>query len=188
MAVRLALASGARRGEILALTWGCVDLERSQIRIVQQQTASGLRQTKTAAGRRTVQLDGGTTEHMRTWKTRQAEYLLQLSVRQDEHTPVVTNEAGAFHDSDGFSRWWRGFCRAYDITCRFHDLRHTQATLLISSGADIKAVQHRLGHETASITIDLYSHYVDGMDAQTAETIGAILNAPTHERGKVANF
>ncbi|MDR2586857.1 MAG: site-specific integrase [Coriobacteriales bacterium] len=188
MAARLALASGARRGEVLGLVWSCVDFDRSQIRIVQQQTSTGLRQTKTAAGRRTVRLDNGTIEHLRGWKSRQAEYLLQLGIRQDEQTPVITNEVGTFHDSDGFSRWWRGFCKSYGIECRFHDLRHTQATLLIANGADIKTVQHRLGHETASITIDLYSHYMDGMDAKAAETIGTILNASASELGKVVSL
>ncbi|MDR1185023.1 MAG: tyrosine-type recombinase/integrase [Coriobacteriales bacterium] len=79
-------------------------------------------------------------------------------------------------------------CASYGIKCRFHDLRHAQATLLIANGADIKTIQHRLGHETASITIDLYSHCMNGMDAQAAETIGTILNTPTPESGKVVNL
>jgi len=54
---------------------------------------------------------------------------------------------------------------------RFHDLRHVHATLLITSGAPIVVVQHRLGHSRPSITLDRYSHLFDGVDAAAAERL-----------------
>ena len=57
-----------------------------------------------------------------------------------------------------------------------HELRHTQATLLIGSGADIKTVQNRLGHSSASLTMDIYAHAIEQNDRDAAEKIGSLLN------------
>lgn len=58
---------------------------------------------------------------------------------------------------------------------KFHELRHTQATLLISNGADIKTVQNRLGHSTAALTMDIYAHAIEQNDREAADEIGELL-------------
>jgi site-specific recombinase XerD len=70
----------------------------------------------------------------------------------------------------------------------FHDLRHSQATLLISQGVDIKTVQARLGHEKASTTLDLYAGVMPGNDREAASIIGTILAAPKPLLGDVVNL
>lgn len=118
---------------------------------------------------------------------------------QTPSTPVVTNELGGFTDINNYSRWFRGFCvdngfgeygkveivqhkdgtRRYHRTgytgLKFHELRHTQATLLIGNGADIKTVQQRLGHSSANLTMDIYAHAIRQNDEAAARCIGALL-------------
>ena len=59
----------------------------------------------------------------------------------------------------------------------FHELRHTQATLLIGQGADIKTVQNRLGHSSASLTMDIYAHAIEQNDREAADAIGDLLSS-----------
>jgi len=76
-----------------------------------------------------------------------------------------------YTDSTGRKRWRKGAYIGYNL----HELRHTQATLLIGSGADIKTVQQRLGHSSASLTMDIYAHFIAQNDRAAANTIGGIL-------------
>lgn len=75
-------------------------------------------------------------------------------------------------DSDGHTRARKTGYKGLT----FHELRHTQATLLIGNGADIKTVQNRLGHSSASLTMDIYSHAIEQNDRAAAEDIGGILS------------
>jgi len=180
IAVALALASGCRRGEVLGLTWGCVDLEGHTIRIAQQLTDSGLSSPKTKQSRRIITLDTDTMARLKTWKEKQERFLSSYGIEQGRDTPVITNEIGGFHEPHGFSTWWRAFCAANGFSgLRFHDLRHTHATLLIANNVDIKTVQGRLGHTEASTTLDIYSHIMPAKDKEAANTVGRILSAPT---------
>jgi integrase len=232
IAVRIALATGTRRGEALGLVWGCVDFEKNNVRIVQQMTVDGTRKPKTERGKRIVSLDAGTVERLKGWKQQQSEYLLSLGIAQNTDTPVVTDELGGFHDPSHFSNWWRDFCakngfgayyddngnpipppryneqgqqvdeqgRCYSRVnkkpkvdkhyegLRFHHLRHTQATLLIGDGMDIKTVQGRLGHTLASTTLDLYASVMPEKDREAADFIGSILDQKPPEMGKVVSL
>jgi integrase len=189
MATKLALGTGMRRGEVLGLTWGCVDLQNQSLRVVQQMTSDGIRPPKTERGKRKLALDEETIASLKAWKARQAEYLLSLGINQKAKTPVITNELGDFHEPHGFSRWWREFCKTYDFEgLKFHDLRHTQATMLIARGVDIKTVQGRLGHERASTTLDLYAGILPEKDREAANVVGSLLAAPTPELGVVVNL
>lgn len=118
---------------------------------------------------------------------------------QTEESPVVTNQYGGYYCPDIFGRWFRDFCVDHEFGTHgeilnfidskgiprtkktgyeglnFHELRHTQATLLIGSGADIKTVQNRLGHSSASLTMDIYSHAIEQNDRAAADEIGGLL-------------
>lgn len=76
-----------------------------------------------------------------------------------------------YTDAQGRKRWRKGAYVGYNL----HELRHTQATLLIGSGAGIKTVQQRLGHSSASLTMNTYAHFIAQNDRQAANTIGEIL-------------
>ena len=88
-----------------------------------------------------------------------------------EHGLGEFGPAVRYTDSSGRKRWRKGAYVGYNL----HELRHTQATLLIGSGADIKTVQQRLGHSSASLTMDIYAHFIAQNDRAAANTIGGIL-------------
>jgi integrase len=188
-AVRLALATGMRRGEVLGLTWGCVDFEEGTVRVMQQMTLDGIRETKTSQSKRVISIDDDTWKHLQRWKAAQADYLGGLGIGQDDGTPVIANEVGGFHDPSGFSRWWRSFRGRYGFEgLRFHTLRHSQATLLlVSGGCDLKTVMGRLGHSLASTTLDLYASVMPGKDRDAARFIGSILSGETQSESQAAN-
>ena len=200
VAVWIALATGMRRGEILGLVWRNVDFERKRIYVGQQYAADHkIRDPKSEKSHRWLGLDDGTVAFLAEWKEKQARAMEVAGLDQDEEAPVCTNTLFKFMDPNTFNRWRRQYfadhglgefgpaVRYTDSTGRkrwrkgayvgynLHELRHTQATLLIGSGADIKTVQQRLGHSSASLTMDIYAHFIAQNDRAAANTIGGIL-------------
>ncbi len=189
-----------RRGEILGLVWRNVDFERKRIYVGQQYAADHkIRDPKSEKSHRWLGLDDGTVAFLAEWKEKQARAMEVAGLDQDEEAPVCTNTLFKFMDPNTFNRWRRQYfadhglgefgpaVRYTDSTGRkrwrkgayvgynLHELRHTQATLLIGSGADIKTVQQRLGHSSASLTMDIYAHFIAQNDRAAANTIGGIL-------------
>lgn len=200
VAVWIALATGMRRGEILGLVWRNVDFDRKRIYVGQQYAADHkIRDPKSEKSHRWLGLDDGTVAFLAEWKQKQARAMEVAGLDQDAETPVCTNRLFKFMDPNTFNRWRRQYfadhglgefgpaVRYTDSTGRkrwrkgayvgynLHELRHTQATLLIGSGADIKTVQQRLGHSSASLTMDIYAHFIAQNDRAAANTIGGIL-------------
>jgi integrase len=190
-AARLALTAGLRRGEVLGLSWGDVDFSNASIRIGNSlcKISGELKQPKTATSIRTVSLDNQMLADLKRWKSRQAKYLFSLKIKQDAQTPVISDENGGRMDGNNLARWWRRFTECYGFEgLRFHDLRHTHATLLVSSGLNIKAVSSRLGHANVGITLDLYAHAQREDDQKAAAIIGEIMTAPAPQMGQVINL
>ena len=171
--VLLALATGMRRGEILALRWKNIDLDRGVVRVVEslEQTKAGLRfKAPKTEGGRAVTLPGYAAEELRRLKHEQAQTLLSLSIRQSGTTLVCARYNGEpmpprslTHEFIKFARRAKGVPRV-----RFHDLRHSHATQLLSAGVHPKVAQERLGHATISTTLDLYSHVTETMQGEAA--------------------
>jgi len=174
--IRIAAATGCRLGEVLGLVWANVDFKRNSIFICQQYTKfDSLAAPKSTAGTRRLAVDAHTMDYLQVWKKEQKNYLSWLGTSQTENTPVVTNDKGGFHDPRGYDRWWRtqrqklGFP---DLT--IHELRHTQATLLLGSGVDIVTVARRLGHADVKMTLNTYAHAIPENDGVAADTISGI--------------
>jgi integrase len=190
-AVRLALACGLRRGEILGLSWKDIDFNSSTLKVAVSfsQVSGELKAPKTDNGNRVISLDAQLIQGLSRWKLRQAEYMLSLGIKQSEDTPVITNEVGTRMDGNNLARWWRGFQERHGFEgLRFHDLRHTHATMLVSSGLNIKAVSSRLGHSSVGITLDLYAHAQREDDEKAAAIIGQIMTEPAPQMGQVVNL
>lgn len=192
LAVRLLLASGMRRGEALGLTWENVDFANGQVHIKQTLTASvEIRVPKTGAGVRSLYIDSQTMTQLRAWKAFQREALHLISregvaVTQTDATPVFCNDLGDWNDPTKFDRWWRGYRKGIGFPdLKIHELRHSQATQLLAHGADIKTVQSRLGHASASLTLNQYAHAVPANDQNAAALMGSLFNAPTKPRMRV---
>lgn len=177
--VRIAIATGMRRGEVFGLTWGSVDFDRFRILVRKTLTVDGfLKEPKSRAGVRDVAVDEKTARHIAEWKSRQALELSKLGIRQTEETPVCCSETGGFLDLHNVERWWRRFrVEAGFPSLKLHELRHTQATLLLANGVDVKTVQSRMGHSNASITLNWYAHALPENDQKAAQLMGNLFNA-----------
>ena len=177
--VLIALATGMRRGEILALRWRNVDLDGRNIRVVGslEQYTGGLRFRSPKSGKaRTITLPVFAVEELRRRKREQAEALLRLGVRQAGNTLICARADGEPTTPLGMSNMFFAFVRKLDPVfprIRFHDLRHTHATQLLLAGVHPRIAQERLGHSTVALTLDLYSHVTATMQEDAAAKIDA---------------
>ena len=176
--VLLALSTGMRRGETLALRWKNVDLERGTVAVVEslEQTKSGIRFKGPKSERvRVVSLPAFTIEALKRHKREQAEELLRLGVRQAAETLVCGRTDGRPLQPQTLTHHFtRLVGRVKEIPrVRFHDLRHSHATQLMVRGVHPKIAQERLGHASITTTIDLYSHVTDNMQNDAAARLNA---------------
>jgi integrase len=176
--VLIALATGARRGEVLAIRWRNVDLERGTIRIVEslEQTKTGLRFKSPKTDRaRAVTLPKFAVEELCRLKREQAEALLALGVRQTGATLLCARRDGEPLQPQSLTHEFPRFlARLIDFPrVRFHDLRHSHATQLLLAGVHPKVAQERLGHSTVTTTLDLYSHVTATMQEDAAGRLDA---------------
>jgi integrase len=180
--VLLALATGMRRGEILAVRWKNVDLENGTLRVVEslEQTKTTMRFKSPKSGRhRAITLPGYAVTELRRLKREQAEALLSLGVRQSGDTLLCCRADGEPHQplslTYEFARFMR---RLNDLPrVRFHDLRHSHATQLLADGIHPKVASERLGHASVGITLDLYSHVTDTMQGEAAAKLDTAMQA-----------
>jgi integrase len=163
----LAVLCGMRRGEIAALRWGSVDLDKGRLAVVQsaEQTKAGVRYKEPKSGQvRTVALSAAVVSELRAHRTSQAENLLKLGIRLDADGFVVAQADGSPYDPDSISKEWRlRIIKTALPRIRFHDLRHTHASQMLASGVHPKVASERLGHSRVGITLDLYSHVTEGL-------------------------
>jgi integrase len=176
--VLLALSTGMRRGEALALRWKNVDLERGTVSVVEslEQTKVGIRFKAPKTDRkRIVTLPAFATEALRRLRRKQAEELLTLGTRQTEETLVCGRADGQPLQPQSLTHQFaRLVGRMKDLPrVRFHDLRHSHATQLLSDGIHPKIAQERLGHASITTTLDLYSHVTDTMQIDAATRLDA---------------
>jgi integrase len=180
--VELALATGMRRGELLALRWGDVDLDAAALGVERsvEETRTGLRikPPKTKRGRRNISLPPEAVSLLRAHKVQQMEIRIALGQgRPINETLVFGTIEGELLSPDNLSRDWRRICRAKKLPLvRFHDLRHTHASILIGKGVDILTISRRLGHYKPSVTLDTYGHLIKGADAAAAAAIASVLS------------
>jgi integrase len=176
--VLLALATGARRGEILALKWENIDFDKNVITIRDSLTeAEGgvyIDTPKTNASRRVIAVDLAVLKELQELKKVNDELTKKIV---DKESPWVfsTRDCKPLTPSN-MSRAWRSLLADAELKdIRFHDLRHTQATHLIANGTNIKTVSARMGHATTRITLDLYAHALPEQDREAAERMGSWL-------------
>ena len=177
-ALHLAAHTGMRRGEIVGLKW--VDLDRSTRRVSVRRTVQSLAgrpvefDVKTRSSRRSVDLDPATITELDRWRRR-------LRLDAFPHSPddwMFCNRKGRFLNPESLSQLFDRVVKRTDVPrIRFHDLRHTHASLLVASGVPIKVVTERLGHSHPGFTMHTYQHLLPGMSAAAAEQFASLVAA-----------
>lgn len=188
MMVSLAVQCGLRRGEIAALRWRHVDFAHAQLAIVDsvEQTKAGLRIKRAKSGKgRAVALSASLVADLRQHRRDQSEQLLRLGVGPSDESFVVAQPDGAPYQPRSLSRAWEQWIASTDLPAiRFHDLRHSSASLMLASGIHPKIVSERLGHSRIGITLDLYSHTVPHLQADAVATVDDALQAAIQRLGR----
>ena len=177
-----AIASGARLGELLALTWERVDLERGAIRITRTLTVTPdgfeMGEPKTSASRRTVPIGKAATAALRRHRAAQE---LERRVAGGAWHPtglVFSDEIGRHRNPQSISRAFRSLLFMTSLPrVRFHDLRHTCATLLLEAGVNPRVVAERLGHTTPALVLNVYGHVTERMQEQATAALDRVLGA-----------
>ena len=177
----LAVGTGMRRGELLGLRWQDVDLKAGKLAVRQnlQQTSNGLlfKSPKTGKAERSISLMTSTVTALRKEKKRQAALRLQKGPAYRGKDLVLCEDDGGPWTPNRFSAHWHKAVTGRGQKVRFHDLRHTHATLLLRQGIHPKVVSERLGHSTINITLDTYSHVMPDMQDEAAEKLDGVLKA-----------
>lgn len=170
-----ALASGARRGEMLALRWQDIDLATGKVRIersLEQTKAGGLRfkTTKTKRGRRTITIAPSVSMVLRAHRKTQQERWLALGAgRLPEDALVFATWSGEPRTPNALSKDWSETTADFGLKITLHALRHTHASMLIASGMDVVTLSRRLGHASPTVTLGVYGHLYSNTDDRAAE-------------------
>jgi integrase len=181
----LALSTGMREGELLGLRWQDVDLPRHivQVRMNVQETLGRyiIAETKTAYSRRTVALTQAAVDALAEHWQKQQLAKIEMGSMWTDHDLVFPNGYGGImipHNitKRSFKRYLVKAGLSRDV--RFHDLRHTAATLLLASGVNVKVVSEMLGHSNVSITLRIYAHVLPHMQQSAVAAIDNLLASP----------
>ena len=166
----LELATGLRRGELLGLKWEDIDLERGDLRVKRQiaringEVLEAPLKTKNAY--RTLPLAADTIDVLEAQKKK----------AEDSLWVFPSPTGGPISPDSVLHMLHRVLKRAGLPRVRFHDLRHTFATLALQNGVDVKTVSGMLGHFSAGFTLDTYAHVTTASQRQAAKTMGSVIS------------
>jgi len=158
---RLAIMSGARQGELLGLKWSDVDWENSQIHIQRTYNNQAWYKTKTKTSNRKIDLGPSMMAELREWR---------LACPPNKLDLIFPNRAGGpINHNNLVSRYFEPALEKAKLgKIRFHDLRHTYASLLIQQGENIKYIQSQLGHSNPTVTLNVYAHLMNPVNQEAA--------------------
>lgn len=176
----LALDSGARRGEICALKWNDVDLDKGILRIDNSlKVVKGVvdeKKAKTSSSVRMIYLSKSTINVLQEYKKWQDSYIKCMGKKWKGTNRIFTSKFGSHMNPNTCYRIFSSILKKYGLEhIRFHDIRHTTASLLISEGVNLKAVSERLGHSSTNITSDIYTHIFESDRIRSANAFDRIV-------------
>lgn len=179
----LALTTGMRQGELLGLKWEDVDITLGTVQVrrtIARLPGKGftVSEPKSAKSRRKIHLTRLAVEALKRHRTRQSESRLAAGLAWSEQGWVFCNAVGKPIEAGNMIR--RSFRPILDKAglpaIRFHDLRHSTATLLLSLGIHAKVVQELLGHSQISLTLDTYSHFLPSLQEEAVSRLDTLLS------------
>jgi integrase len=168
----VALTTGIRRGELLALQWQDINFDEGSLHVCRTMNrieGKGIMvsEPKTAKSRRKIMLPHLVIEALKQHRVRQLEARLKAGAAWKERDLVFCNASGNFLDPANVLRMFGKLLRDAGLPhMRFHDLRHSAATILLTMGVHPKIVQELLGHSQISMTMDTYSHVLPSMQKE----------------------
>lgn len=171
------LYTGMRRGEALGLTWddidftnGLIDINKSSLYL----SGKGIfdSDTKTKSSHRIIRVPETLLPLLKQYKIEQSKNKLKLGDAWKGSDKVFTSEEGASLHPDAVSKRYKEFAQKNDLpNTKIHGLRHTNATLMIANGTDIKTVSKRLGHANVTTTGNIYTHAIKSADEKAADAL-----------------
>jgi integrase len=172
--------TGMRRGEAVGLRWSDVNLETGRLQIVQTITQVRSKVTvgepKTARGRRSIALDGGTVAVLRAHRKQMLEERLLVGPDFGDEDLVFHQPDGACLRPDAVSAMFVRRVGQYGLPAlTMHGLRHTWATLALEQGVHPRVVQERLGHSTIAVTLGIYSHVAPTLHDEAAGLVAGLV-------------
>ena len=179
--VILAIFTGFRRGEIVGLHWDDIDFKNKTITVNKSAyylSGNGTKEKspKSETSNRTIAVPSICFDLLKQWRAEQAQMRLALGSKWIGAKNVFTTDNGKIINPSTGPKWFASFLEKNNFPhIRFHDLRHTFATLLVGNNVDIKTVSSTLGHAQASTTMNYYVHSLESASKASAELLENIL-------------
>jgi len=177
----IAVTTGLRKGELLGLKWSDLDWQTGRLQIqrqVQRRKGEGLVfcEPKSASGRRVIIFGEKSIQRLHDYKEEQYGERFRAGDRWEENDLIFPSPKGTPLDQSKVNKIYRECLKKASLpNIRFHDLRHTAATLMLQQGIHPKVVQERLGHSDISLTLNTYSHVLPSMQDEAAEKMDDLL-------------
>lgn len=177
----LAISTGMRLGELLGLKWADIDLETGILHVLRQKQYSPgdgfvLVEPKTNAGRRTIRIGDGSVQVLRQHFENQKGLREQMKKRWVEMDLVFSNSFGRPGDASNIRLDFNKVLISAGLPkIRFHDLRHTAASLLLNNRIPVIVVSNMLGHSKPSVTLDIYAHVLSEMQGEAARVMDKLI-------------
>lgn len=186
--LRLAAYTGMRRGELLGLRWADVNFDGGFLSVHQQvsrETVAGVTTwaivptPKSSAGRRRIDIDDVTMAALHRLKASQAKLRLELGLGANDEDLVFARADGRWLDPDVVTATFERLpVKAGVPRIRFHDVRHSHASLSLIAGVPVHVVSKRLGHANPAVTLTIYAHVIPAAQRDAAERFAAAVDAP----------
>lgn len=177
-----ALATGMRRGELVALRWSDVDLSRGRVTVRQNAVAVNgttlMKEPKSEASRRTIHIQDDDVAVLTAHREQQRRERSLLGPAWSENDLVFPSQVGTYLSPRNLLRTFDGLVKKAGVTrAGFHGMRHTHASLLIKNGVDDGVVSERLGHTDPGFTRRVYQHLFDEQRSSAALGLMNLVNS-----------
>ncbi|RST75556.1 site-specific integrase [Siminovitchia acidinfaciens] len=174
--------TGMRRGELLGLKWSNIDFNKKRIyvtHLLYYVSGQGLvlQSPKTSSGNRNISITDEIIDELQSYKLKKQEQLLKVGMKLNDEHFIISSFGGEPLNPNTIHKQF-----LYDVKLagvkriRFHDLRHTHATIMLEIGENPKVVSERLGHSNVSITLNKYSHVTPNLQDSSAENFTKALS------------
>lgn len=185
----IAIFTGMRQGEILGLKWDCIDFENRTIYVRRalriEKNKYKISELKNNPSYRSITISDSDVFALKVHKKKQDDLKRRLGKDYNDEGFVIAGRTGNFITPNNLGRAYRRCIKNVDIKkIRFHDLRHTHASMLFALKVHPKIVQERLGHSSIQVTLDRYSHMIPNMQEAVADSLESAFKKSSEKENK----